>query len=67
LLREAEHERQLLQLSLPNARMPFVAPLMSSLRPLSSKLRKGFQHQSGQRMPDLKLRKGMVERQKHEG
>jgi hypothetical protein len=40
LLREAVHERQLAQLSQPNARMPFFAPLMFSLRTLSIKLRK---------------------------
>ena len=46
LLREAEHERQLAQLSQPNSRMPFFAPLMFSLRTLSIKLRKGLQRRT---------------------
>jgi hypothetical protein len=46
LLREAEHERQLAQLSQPNARMPFFAPPMFSLRTLSIKLRKGLQRRT---------------------
>src|SRR2546429_8686457 len=41
LLREAEHERQLAQLSQPNSRIPFFAPPMLSLRTLSIKLQKG--------------------------
>ena len=39
LLREAAHERQLAQLSQRNARMPFSAPLLFSLRTRSSNSR----------------------------
>ena len=42
LLREAEQERQLAQLDQSNARPPFFAPLMFSLRTRSIKLRKGL-------------------------
>ncbi len=46
LLREAAHERQLAQLNQPNARTPFFAPLLFSLRTLSIKLRTGLQHRT---------------------
>src|SRR2546430_16298935 len=41
LLREAEPDRQLAQLSQPNARKPSFAPPMLPLRTLSTKLQKG--------------------------
>src|SRR5437879_8840176 len=43
LLREAEHERQLAQLSQPNSRIPPIAPPKPSLRPMRIKLHKGPQ------------------------